>query len=157
MNLQSPRSQLCVFQKPNRNCEPQQSYGKGGHGAVCLPLCYTNRDLSSMKDPCIPLKCWAPFQPQPQNPSPRMGRGGMRRRPTGHSVKPQKVEMLDGLGVKPSTHLSQEVPSSYRIKGRAQRVRYATGSRAHSQTEWGLSPLLHKARLREEDCLQGPQ
>lgn len=81
----------------------------------------------------------------------------MRRRPTGHSVKPQKVDMLDGLGVKPSTHLSQEVPSSYRIKGRAHGVRYATGSRAHSQTKCRLSPQLHKARLGEEDCLPGPQ
>lgn len=37
----------------------------------------------------------------------------MRRRPTGHSEKPQRAEMLDGLGVKPSTHLSQETHSSY--------------------------------------------
>ena len=49
----------------------------------------------------------------------------MRRRPTGHPEKPQRAEMLGGLGVKHSTHHSQDAPSLVtEKKSRAQRVSY---------------------------------
>lgn len=80
----------------------------------------------------------------------------MRRRPTGHPEKPQRAEMLGGLGVKPSTHLSQDAPSLVTEK-KKQGPKSELQTPGHTARPSGRSPQLHKARFREEDCLQGPQ